>query len=86
MEQVVKCTSGSEPIAGSELFDPATIDNIGNFPAADCKAERLKASRYLDKGYKVLGISFSKDDDLHEITRESDINQYDAFIAYPPPC
>ena len=85
MEQVVKSKSGSEPIAGSELFDPATIDNIGNFSVTDGKAERLKASRYLDKGYKVLGISFSKDnDDLHEITRESDINQYDAFIAYPP--
>ena len=85
MEQVIKSTSGSEPIAGSELFDPATIDNIGNFPDTDGKAERLKASRYLDKGYTVLGISFSEDnDDLHEITRESDINQYDAFIAYPP--
>ena len=84
MEQVFKSTSGSEPIAGNELFDLATIDNIGNFPATEGKAERLKASRYLDKGYKVLGISFSKDDDLHEITRESDINQYDAFIAYPP--
>lgn len=85
MEQVVKSTSGSEPIAGSELFDPVTIDNLGNFPVTDCKAERLKASRYLDKGYKVLGISSSKDnDDLHEITRESDINQYMAFIAYPP--
>ena len=85
MEQVIKSTSGFEPIAGSELFDPATIDNIGNFPATDGKAERLKASRYLDKGYKVLGISFSEDnDDLHEITRESDINQYDAFVAYRP--
>ena len=85
MEQVIKSTSGSEPIAGSELFDPATIDNIGNFPDTDGKAERLKASRYLDKGYTVLGISSSEDnDDLHEITRESDINQYDAFIAYPP--
>ena len=84
MEQVFKSTSGSEPIAGTELFDPATIDNIGNFPATDGKAERLKASRYLDKGYKVLGISYVKDHDLHEITRESDIDQYGAFIAYPP--
>ena len=85
MEQVIKSTSGSEPIAGSELFDPAMNDNIGNFPVTDGKAERLKASRYLDKGYKVLGISVSKDnDDLHEITRESDINQYKAFVAYRP--
>ena len=86
MEHVIKSTSGSEPIAGSELFDPATIDNIGNFSDTDGKAERLKASRYLDKGYTVLGISFSEenDDDLHEITRKSDMNQYDAFVAYRP--
>ena len=86
MEHVIKSTSGFEPIAGSELFDPATIDNIGNFPDTDGKAERLKASRYLEKGYTVLGISFSEenDDDLHEITRKSDMNQYDAFVAYRP--
>ena len=85
MEQVVKSKTGSEPIAGSELFDPATLGDLGNFPITDGKAERLKASRYLDKGYKVLGISSSEvNDDLHEITRESDINQYNAFIAYPP--
>ena len=69
------------------MFDPATIENIGNFSVTDGKAERLKASRYLVKGYTVLGTtSLSEDDDgLHEITRESDINQYDAFVAYPAP-
>ena len=85
MEQVVKSKTGSEPIAGSELFDPATLDDLGNFPVTDGNSERLKASRYFNKGYKVMGIVSGKDnDDLHEITRESDINQYKAFIAYPP--